>query len=84
MLSAMRRHPRASILAVVFAVFGLLAPRNAVVNATIVICAGCVASAVFLINDYDSPLDGILHVSSQPMRETLSQFDAPRVQAADK
>jgi len=64
-------------LAVVFGVFGLLAPRNAVVHLTIVICALCVASAIFLIDDYDSPLRGALHVSSDPMRDTLSQIDAP-------
>jgi len=62
-------------LAVVFGVFGLLAPRNAVVHLTIVICALCVASAIFLIDDYDSPLSGVLHVSSEPMRDALRQFD---------
>jgi hypothetical protein len=64
-------------LSVVFGVFGLLAPRNAVVHLTIVICAFCVASAIFLIDDYDSPLRGVLHVSSAAMRDTLSQFDEP-------
>jgi hypothetical protein len=64
-------------LAVVFAVFGLLAPRNSVVHVTIIICALCVASAVFLIDDYDKPLDGLLHVSSEPMRETLAEMDHP-------
>ena len=62
-------------LAVVFGVFGLLAPRNAVVNLTIVICALCVASAIFLINDFDSPLTGVLHVSSDSMRDALSHMD---------
>ena len=65
-------------LAVVFGVFGLLAPRNAVVHLTIVICAACVGSAIFLIDDYDSPLGGsLLHVSSDQMRDTLSQIDEP-------
>jgi hypothetical protein len=62
-------------LAVIFAVFGLLSPRNAVVHLSIVVCALCVASAVFLINDFDSPLDGVLHISSQPMRDTLGHID---------
>jgi Protein of unknown function (DUF4239) len=62
-------------LAVVFGVFGLLAPRNAVVHLTIVICALCVASAIFLIVDFDSPFDGLLHVSSEPLRDTLSHID---------
>ena len=63
-------------LAVVFGVFGLLSPRNAVVYLSIVTCAICVASAIFLINDFDLPLDGLLRVSSHSMRETLSRIDA--------
>ncbi len=62
-------------LAVIFTVFGLLSPRNAVVHLSIVVCALCVASAVFLINDFDSPLDGVMHISSQPMRDTLGHID---------
>ena len=62
-------------LAVIFAVFGLLSPRNEVVHLSIVICALCVASAVFLINDFNSPLDGVMHISSQPMRDTLGHID---------
>ncbi len=64
-------------LAVVFGVFGLLAPRNAVVHLTIVICALCVASAIFLIDDFDSPFNGLLQVSSDSMRDTLSHIDEP-------
>ena len=63
-------------LAVVFGVFGLLSPRNAVVYLSIVTCAICVTSAVFLIDDFDSPLDGLLHAPSDSMRSTLSRIDA--------
>ena len=62
-------------LAVIFAVFGLLSPRNVVVHLSIVTCALCVASAIFLINDFNSPVDGVLHISSGPMRDTLQQID---------
>jgi hypothetical protein len=48
-----------------------------VLNWTIVICALCVASAIFLMDDFDSPFDGLLHVSSEAMRDTLSHIDAP-------
>ena len=58
-------------LAVVFGVFGLLSPRNAVVYMSIVICAICVASAIFLIDDFDSPIDGLLSAPSDSMRATL-------------
>jgi hypothetical protein len=64
-------------LAVVFGVFGLLSPRNSVVYLSIVTCAICVASAVFLIDDFDSPLDGLVRVSSDSLRTTLSRIDAP-------
>ena len=64
-------------LAVVFGVFGLLSPRNAVVYLSIVTCAICVVSAVFLIDDFDSPLDGVLRAPSDSMRSTLSRIDAP-------
>jgi hypothetical protein len=64
-------------LAVVFGVFGLLAPRNVVVQLTIVICALCVASAIFLITDYDTPLSGSMRVSSDAMREALTGLDEP-------
>jgi hypothetical protein len=64
-------------LAVVFGVFGLLSPRNAVVYLSIVICATCVASAIFLIDDFDSPIDGLLSASSDFMRATLARMDAP-------
>src|SRR3984957_10807218 len=64
-------------LAVVFGVFGLLSPRNAVVYLSIVTCAICVASAIFLIDDFDSPIDGLLRVPSDSLRTTLSRIDAP-------
>jgi hypothetical protein len=64
-------------LAVVFGVFGLIAPRNSVVHATIVICALCVASAIFVIDDFDSPLDGVITVRSDSMRDALSHIDRP-------
>jgi len=66
-----------SWLAIVFAVFGLIAPRNAVVNTTIALCALSFASAIFLILEFDRPLSGIVRVSSEPARETLRHLDAP-------
>ena len=64
-------------LGVVFGVFGLLSPRNAVVYLSITTCAICVASAVFLIDDFDSPLDGLVRAPSNSMRATLAGIDAP-------
>jgi ABC-type branched-subunit amino acid transport system permease subunit len=64
-------------LAVVFGVFGLLSLRNAVVYLSITTCAICVASALFLIDDFDSLLDGVLRAPSDSRRTTLSRIDAP-------
>ncbi len=64
-------------LGVVFGVFGLLSPRNAVVYLSITTCAICVASAIFLIDDFDSPLDGLLRAPSDSLRATLAKIDAP-------
>jgi len=47
-----------------------------VVYLSITTCAICVASAVFLIDDFDS-LDGVLRAPSDSLRTTLSRIDAP-------
>jgi len=64
-------------LAIVFAVFGLIAPSNAVVHTTIFLCALSFTSAIFLILEFDKPISGIIHVSSVPMRDALRHLDAP-------
>jgi amino acid transporter len=64
-------------LVVVFAVFGLISPRNAVVYATIVLCALSFGSAIFFILEFDTPLDGLIVVSSEPARDALRHLDAP-------
>jgi hypothetical protein len=64
-------------LAIVFAIFGLTSPRNLVVYMTIGLCAFSFASAIFLILDYDGPLDGLIRVSSEPARIALQRLDAP-------
>ena len=66
-------------LAVVFGVFGLLSPRNAVVFMSIVICAVCVASAIFLIDDFDLPIGGLPSAPSDSLRATLDRLDAPLI-----
>ena len=57
-----------SWLTITFATFGLLAPRNATVVAVLFVCALSVGGAVFLVLEMDGPFDGILQVSSDPMR----------------
>ena len=55
-------------LTVIFASFGLFAPRNATVLAVLAVCALSVAGAVFLITELDNPFEGLLKVSAEPMR----------------
>jgi hypothetical protein len=64
-------------LGVVFGVFGLIAPRNTLVYTTIFLCALSFASAIFFIIDFDQPLDGLIHVTSEPARDALRHLDAP-------
>jgi len=61
-------------LAMTFGSFGLSAPRNATVVAVFGIASLSVAAAVFLILELDSPLDGIVMISSQPLRYALDNL----------
>ena len=61
-------------LTVIFASFGLFAPRNATVIATLFVCAMSVAASVFLIMEMDRPFDGVIKISSSPLQYTLSQI----------
>jgi hypothetical protein len=61
-------------LTVTFASFGLLAPRNITVLAVLFVCALSVSSAVFLILEMDGPFDGVLKVSSEPLRYALAHL----------
>ena len=52
---------------------GLFAPRNGLVIAALVVGALSIAGAVVLIADLDSPFEGILVVSAEPMQEALAR-----------
>jgi hypothetical protein len=61
-------------LTVIFISFGLYAPRNTTVIAVLMVCALSVAASVFLIMELDKPFDGILQVSSAPLRSALAHL----------
>lgn len=61
-------------LTVTFASFGLYAPRNATVMAVLFIASLSVAAAVFLILELDGPFEGLVKISSGPMRFALEQL----------
>jgi Protein of unknown function (DUF4239) len=61
-------------LCIIFASFGLFAPRNATVIAVLGVCALSVAGAIFLIIELDRSFEGLLQVSGAPMRAALAQL----------
>ena len=61
-----------SWLAAMFASFGLFAPRNATAIAALLIGALSVSTAIFLIEEMNRPLDGIIAISSEPLRNALA------------
>jgi len=61
-------------LALIFASFGLFAPRNATVTVVLVVCALSVAASVFLILEMDDPFAGMMKISSAPLRFTLAHL----------
>jgi hypothetical protein len=61
-------------LSVTFASFGLYAPRNATVIGVLFFAALSVALALFLIVELDGPFEGLIKVSSNPIRFTLENL----------
>ena len=61
-------------LTVLFVSFGLFSPPNATVIATLFVCALSVSGAIFLILELDQPFDGLIGLSSAPLRNALEQL----------
>ena len=61
-------------LTVTFASFGLYAPRNFTVMLVLFVAALSVGAAVFLILELDGPFDGLIRVSSGPLRYALANL----------
>ncbi|HSQ11023.1 MAG TPA: hypothetical protein VLN25_10495 [Burkholderiaceae bacterium] len=62
-------------LMIIFASFGLFAPRNATVVVVLVLCALSVAGAVFLVLEMDRPLEGLIKVSPDPLRYAFAKLN---------
>ncbi len=80
-LMVLQRHDSISVpmvvvvvawLALIFVGFGLFAPKNGTVLASLLLCATSVAGALFLILEMDNPFGGIVHLSDAPMRRALA------------
>jgi hypothetical protein len=61
-------------LVIIFAGFGLSAPRNILSSITILLGALSIASVMLVILDLDTPFTGTFTVSSEPLREALAQL----------
>jgi hypothetical protein len=62
----------ASWFTILFAGYGLLAPRNATVVAVLIVCTLSISGAVFLLLELATPFAGILRIPSDPIRDALS------------
>jgi hypothetical protein len=58
-------------LVVMFASFGLFARSNAIVVTALLAGATSVAGAIFLILELDRPLDGLMRLSTEPLRHAV-------------
>lgn len=61
-------------LVVIFLGFSLLAPPNATTSVSLIASVLSVAGAVFLILELDSPMTGLIRVSSEPIVNALNQL----------
>ena len=61
-------------LTMLFLSFGLFAPRNVTVISVLLIGALSVSGAVFIILEMNHPLQGMIKVSSAPMRKALEHL----------
>jgi hypothetical protein len=61
-------------LAIIFMSVGLFAPPNATVVIALMLSALSVAGAIFLILELDMPFDGVIQISSAPMRNALNHL----------
>ncbi len=59
---------------IIFLSFGLFAPRNATVIATLLLCALSVSGAIFLILELDRPFFGLIQISSAPLRNAVAHI----------
>ena len=61
-------------LTIIFTSFGLFSPRNATVITVLLICALSAAGSLFLIIELDTPYQGLIKVSSAPLRNALAHL----------
>jgi hypothetical protein len=63
-----------SWIMIIFAGFGLNAPRNGTVLSAFLICSLAIGGAICLILEMDRPLDGVMQISSWPTQNALAHM----------
>jgi hypothetical protein len=63
-----------SWIALIFASFGLNAPRNGTVVVAFLVCSLAIGGSIFLILEMDNPLTGMLKIPSGPMVNALDHM----------
>jgi hypothetical protein len=58
-------------LMVIFFSFGLVSPRNATVFIVLLVCALSATGSLYLLQELDRPFDGLIGISSTPIRNVL-------------
>ena len=61
-------------LTIIFVSFGLFAPRNATVVASLFVSALSVSCAIFLILEMYRPFEGMIQISSAPLTTALAHL----------
>jgi hypothetical protein len=67
-----------SWLVAIFISFGMFAPRNLTVMATLIVCAMAVSAAIFIILSMYAPFTGILRISPAAVRDAVHQMAIQR------
>jgi hypothetical protein len=65
-------------LTLLFASFGLFAPRNLISAVTLTLCAVAVAGAIGMILELERGFGGLVHISSHPMHQTVNTLHTER------
>jgi hypothetical protein len=61
-------------LTIVFASFGLFAPANPTVIVALFLCSVAISGGIYLIEELDNPLYGLIRVPSDSMRKALVEI----------
>ena len=64
-------------LALLFASFGLFAPRNHTVLAAVLMCALAISGGIFMILELGTPNSGLIRVSVAPIQMAVGQIGGP-------